>query len=51
MPDVKMVVCCKQVPDPEAPPTAFKIDSAVNKVTLPRDIKLANMMNLPWRLL
>ena len=39
MPDIKMVVCCKQVPDPEAPPTAFKVDSATNKVSLPRDIK------------
>jgi electron transfer flavoprotein beta subunit len=39
MPGVNMIVCCKQVPDPEAPPSAFKIDTASNKMTMPPDIK------------
>jgi len=39
MPEIKMIVCCKQVPDPEAPPVVFKVDSATNKVTLPPDVK------------
>ncbi len=34
-----MIVCCKQVPDPEAPPSVFKVDTAANKITLPPDIK------------
>jgi electron transfer flavoprotein beta subunit len=34
-----MIVCCKQVPDPEAPPSVFKVDTASNKMTLPADIK------------
>jgi len=34
---LNMIVCCKQVPDPEAPPSAFKVVD--NKVTLPPDIK------------
>jgi len=34
-----MIVCCKQVPDPEAPPSVFKVDTASNKITLPPDIK------------
>jgi len=38
MSDLRMVVCCKQVLDPEAPPTSFKIDSSM-KMTLPSDIK------------
>ena len=29
---MNIVVCCKQVPDPEAPPASFKIDEAANKV-------------------
>jgi len=37
MPDIKMIVCCKQVPDPEAPPSVFKV--ADNKIQLPPDIK------------
>ena len=37
MPGVNMVVCCKQVPDPEAPPAVFKV--AGNKMTLPPDVK------------
>ena len=39
MPGVNMIVCCKQVPDPEAPPSVFKVDSATNKITLPSDVK------------
>jgi len=39
MPDINMLVCCKQVPDPEAPPASFKVDSAANKMTLPPDVK------------
>jgi len=34
---VNMIVCCKQVPDPEAPPSVFKVVN--NKMTLPPDIK------------
>jgi electron transfer flavoprotein beta subunit len=34
---VNMIVCCKQVPDPEAPPAVFKV--ANNKIALPPDIK------------
>jgi len=37
MPDINMIVCCKQVPDPEAPPSVFKV--ADNKIQLPQDIK------------
>jgi len=32
---MNVIVCVKQVIDPEAPPASFKIDSAKNKVTLP----------------
>jgi electron transfer flavoprotein beta subunit len=39
MPELRMVVCCKQTLDPEAPPAAFKIDSATRRMTLPADIK------------
>ena len=39
MPELRMVVCCKQVLDPEASPTAFKIDPATKRMTLPADIK------------
>jgi len=34
---VNMIVCCKQVPDPEAPPAVFKVVN--NKMALPPDIK------------
>jgi electron transfer flavoprotein beta subunit len=34
-----MIVCCKQVPDPEAPPASFKIDAASNKVVPPPNVK------------
>lgn len=30
-----MIVCCKQVLDPEAPPASFKIDPSTNKVVPP----------------
>jgi len=30
-----MIVCVKQVIDPEAPPASFKIDPATNKVVPP----------------
>lgn len=39
MAELQMVVCCKQTLDPEAPPTAFKIDAATNRMTLPSDVK------------
>lgn len=39
MAQVNMIVCCKQVPDPEAPPAVFKVDTAANKMTLPPDVK------------
>jgi len=32
---VNMIVCCKQVIDPEAPPASFKVDAAANKVVPP----------------
>lgn len=32
---MNMIVCCKQVLDPEAPPASFKIDPAANKVMPP----------------
>ena len=32
---MNMIVCCKQVLDPEAPPASFKIDPANNKVIQP----------------
>jgi len=34
---VNMIVCCKQVPDPEAPPSVFKVVN--NKMTLPPEVK------------
>jgi electron transfer flavoprotein beta subunit len=34
---VNMIVCCKQVPDPEAPPAVFKVVD--NKMTLPPEVK------------
>ena len=36
---VNMIVCCKQVPDPETPPSAIKVDSAAKKVIFPPDAK------------
>jgi len=32
---MNMIVCCKQVIDPEAPPATFKVDAAANKVIPP----------------
>jgi electron transfer flavoprotein beta subunit len=36
---VHMIVCCKQVVDPETPPTRFKIDESSYKVIPPEDIR------------
>ena len=35
---MNMIVCVKQVVDPEAPPASFKVDSATNKVVPPPGI-------------
>jgi len=32
---MNMIVCCKQVIDPEAPPASFKVDAATNRVLPP----------------
>ena len=32
---MNMIVCCKQVIDPEAPPASFKVDASANKVAPP----------------
>ena len=32
---MELIVCVKQVPDPEAPPASFKVDAATNKVVPP----------------
>ena len=32
---MNMIVCCKQVIDPEAPPASFKVDAATNRVVPP----------------
>ncbi len=32
---MELIVCVKQVPDPEAPPASFKVDPATNKVVPP----------------
>ncbi len=32
---MEMIVCAKQVPDPEAPPATFKVDPSTNKVVPP----------------
>ncbi len=32
---MELIVCVKQVPDPEAPPASFKVDAAANKVIPP----------------
>ena len=32
---MEMIVCVKQIPDPEAPPASFKIDPTANKVIPP----------------
>ncbi|MFC1847581.1 electron transfer flavoprotein subunit beta/FixA family protein [Chloroflexota bacterium] len=33
-----MIVCCKQVIDPEAPPASFKVDASANKVVPPTGV-------------
>jgi len=35
---LNIIVCCKQVIDPEAPPASFKIDPATNKVVPPQGV-------------
>ena len=35
-----MIVCIKQVIDPEAPPATFKIDAAANKVVQPQGVSM-----------
>lgn len=35
---MNMIVCCKQVIDPEAPPASFKIDAASNQVMPPANV-------------
>ena len=35
---MNMIVCIKQVIDPEAPPASFKIDTAGNKVMPPQGV-------------
>ena len=37
---MNMIVCIKQVIDPEAPPASFKIDAATNKVVQPPGVSL-----------
>ncbi len=32
---MEMIVCVKQIPDPEAPPASFKVDTSANKVVPP----------------
>jgi len=32
---MELIVCAKQVPDPEAPPASFKVDAGTNKVVPP----------------
>jgi len=35
---MNMIVCCKQVIDPEAPPASFKVDASTNKVVPPAGV-------------
>ncbi len=35
---MNMIVCCKQVIDPEAPPASFKVDTSANKVVPPQGV-------------
>ncbi len=35
---MNIIVCCKQVIDPEAPPASFKVDAAANKVLPPAGV-------------
>ena len=40
---MNMIVCVKQVIDPEAPPASFKVDAASNKVVW--EIKVSGEIN------
>ncbi len=35
---MNMIVCCKQVIDPEAPPASFRVDASANKVVPPSGV-------------
>jgi electron transfer flavoprotein beta subunit len=35
---MNMIVCCKQVIDPEAPPASFRVDASTNKVVPPQGV-------------
>lgn len=35
---MNIIVCVKQVPDPEAPPASFKVDPATNRMILPANV-------------
>ncbi len=35
---MNIIVCCKQVIDPEAPPASFRVDTATNKVVPPQGV-------------
>ncbi len=35
---MNIIVCCKQVIDPEAPPASFKVDTAANRVVPPQGV-------------
>jgi electron transfer flavoprotein beta subunit len=35
---MNMIVCCKQVIDPEAPPASFRVDTSANKVIPPQGV-------------
>jgi len=47
---MNMIVCVKQVIDPEAPPASFKIDPASSKV-MPRCLAIAPPSPLAQRLI
>ncbi|MBI4180488.1 MAG: electron transfer flavoprotein subunit beta/FixA family protein, partial [Chloroflexi bacterium] len=35
---MNIIVCCKQIIDPEVPPASFKVDALTNKVVTPAGI-------------
>lgn len=35
---LNIIVCVKQVPDPEAPPASFKVDAATNRMVAPANV-------------
>jgi len=39
MPGINMIVCSKQVPDPEAPPSLFKVDAVAKKMVTGPEVK------------